>query len=168
MKITLFIPKIKLCWELKKKKKKETERKNMMLISWKQTVYVPLRRNWTKQYKLSIVLHQGTMDSLVTHSPFVCGFLKAISWNRKNNFLLEKWKKSYKTNVCHFLEVVGVGVDRRQHGVAGRSCKLKNQELILTFSLLKGIITGGGIRDAGRQTSLRSEETAWCCHEGKT
>lgn len=66
MKITLFIPKIKLCWELKK-----TERKNMMLISWKQTFYVPLRRNWTKQYKLSIVLHQGNSeffsDSLSFH-----------------------------------------------------------------------------------------------------
>lgn len=49
----------------------ETERKNMMLISWKQTFYVPLRRNWTKQYKLSIVLHQGNSeffsDSLSFH-----------------------------------------------------------------------------------------------------
>lgn len=26
--------------------------KNTMLISWKQTSYVPLHRDWTKQYKV--------------------------------------------------------------------------------------------------------------------
>lgn len=25
---------------------------NVMLISWKQTFYVPLHRDWTKQYKV--------------------------------------------------------------------------------------------------------------------
>lgn len=47
-KITLFIPKIKLCQD---KKKKRRER-NVMQISWKQTFYVPLLRDWTKQYKV--------------------------------------------------------------------------------------------------------------------
>lgn len=119
-KIILFIPKIKLCQDQKKKKEKRKRReRNVMQISWKQTFYVPLLRDWTKQYKVYCTKQKQQMLHWETHCPFLVGSLKNHS--KKKSADGGKWEKFAKESFATSIEWLQEKKNRRMHGIAGRS-----------------------------------------------